>query len=204
MSLRSRILLLLSLLLAGSVMLTTALLTLNVRQQMLNQQTQAGQALARVLARTAATVDSFPAEMEDAIGQQMVVEATLAAHFIAAAQAAGWTREQINARLQQITSSTALNEFWITDANSHAIFRNRTEINFTFSSNAQKKTQSAIFYGLLTGQRQQIIQDAARRDFDGKIFKYVGVAGVDSPRIVQVGYEIQLLQELHERVSLDV
>jgi len=32
-----------------------------------------------------------------------------------------------------------------------------------------------------------VIQGARPRELDGKEFKYVGVAGVDKPRIVQVG-----------------
>ena len=32
-----------------------------------------------------------------------------------------------------------------------------------------------------------MIQDAQKREVDDQIFKYVGVAGVDKPRIVQVG-----------------
>ena len=32
-----------------------------------------------------------------------------------------------------------------------------------------------------------MIQDARKREIDDRIFKYVGVAGVDKARIVQVG-----------------
>jgi hypothetical protein len=32
-----------------------------------------------------------------------------------------------------------------------------------------------------------VIQEARKREIDDKVFKYVGVAGVDKPRIVQVG-----------------
>ncbi len=32
-----------------------------------------------------------------------------------------------------------------------------------------------------------MIQEARKREIDDRVFKYVGVAGVDKPRIVQVG-----------------
>ena len=35
--------------------------------------------------------------------------------------------------------------------------------------------------------KQTVIQEARKREIDDRIFKYVGVAGVDKPRIVQVG-----------------
>jgi hypothetical protein len=32
-----------------------------------------------------------------------------------------------------------------------------------------------------------VIQEARQREVDDRVFKYVGVAGIDKPRIVQVG-----------------
>jgi HAMP domain-containing protein len=203
MSLRARILALISLLLAGSVLVTAAILSLEARRTMLEEQRNAGLVLARILARTAFIVEEFPAEVEDAIAQQMVIEAVITSHFVAAADAAGWTPDEINNRLADITAQTTLGEFWITDETGYAYLRNRQDIEFTFTSDASANPQSAIFYQLITGERSLVIQQAAARDYDGKIFKYVGVGGVDKPRIVQVGYEFQELERLRQRVSLE-
>ena len=40
---------------------------------------------------------------------------------------------------------------------------------------------------LIAGTKEVIIQAARKREIDNRVFKYVGVAGVDKPRIVQVG-----------------
>lgn len=40
---------------------------------------------------------------------------------------------------------------------------------------------------LLHGAVNVVIQDAQPRELDAAIFTYVGVAGIDQPRIVQVG-----------------
>jgi hypothetical protein len=40
---------------------------------------------------------------------------------------------------------------------------------------------------LLTGEKKVVIQKAEKREVDDQIYKYVGVAGIDTPRIVQIG-----------------
>ena len=39
----------------------------------------------------------------------------------------------------------------------------------------------------IKGVKNVVIQSAQKREIDDQIFKYVGVAGIDKPRIVQVG-----------------
>ena len=49
------------------------------------------------------------------------------------------------------------------------------------------KSQAVPFAALLSGAKKIVVQGFQPRKLDGKSFKYVGVAGVDKPRIVQVG-----------------
>ncbi len=129
---------------------------------------------------------SRAAGCEDTIARHMVGEAMLAAQFVAAAERNGMTSEGINGILKDVAAKSAVQEFWITDPSGHAYLTN-TGIDFTFSSDAKKQPQASAFWPLITGAKKVIIQDARRREIDNKIFKYVGVAGVDKPRIVQVG-----------------
>ena len=46
------------------------------------------------------------------------------------------------------------------------------------------------------------MQDSQKREIDDKVFRYVGVAGVDHPRIVQVGYEAHLNSAEGQREAL--
>ena len=123
---------------------------------------------------------------EDKIARHMLGEAMLAAQFVAAAEKNGMTTTGINGILSDIANKSAVQEFWITDSSGHAYLTN-TGIDFTFSSDAKKQPQASAFWPLLTGAKQVVIQDARKRKIDNQIFKYVGVAGVDKPRIVQVG-----------------
>jgi hypothetical protein len=126
------------------------------------------------------------ADCEDKIARHMVGEAMLAAQFVAAAERNGMTTEGINGILKDIAAKSAIQEFWITDPSGHAYLTN-TGIDFTFSSDAKKQPQASAFWPLVSGAKAVVIQDARKREIDNKIFKYVGVAGVDKPRIVQVG-----------------
>ncbi|MFH1197438.1 MAG: hypothetical protein V1720_17190 [bacterium] len=125
-------------------------------------------------------------DIEDAVGDLMVVEASVAAHLVAIAEAAGLISKEINNHLKEIASGTVLDEFWITDSDGHAYLRN-VDVDFNFSPDSTIQPQAYVFWELLTGAKQIIIQKAQKRELDDQIFKYAGVAGIDKPRIVQVG-----------------
>jgi hypothetical protein len=123
---------------------------------------------------------------EDTIARHMVGEAMLAAQFVAAAEKNGMSADAINAVLKDIAGKSAIEEFWITDSSGRAYLTN-TGVDFSFSADTKKQPQASAFWPLITGDKKVVIQDARKREIDNKIFKFVGVAGVDKPRIVQVG-----------------
>src|SRR5215472_4004511 len=133
-----------------------------------------------------AASSSRAAGCEDKIGRHMLGEAMLAAQLVAAAEKNGMTTTGINGILSDIANKSAIQEFWITDSSGHAYLTN-TGVDFTFSPDAKKQPQASAFWPLLTDAKQVVIQDARKREIDNQIFKYVGIAGVDKPRIVQVG-----------------
>ncbi len=125
-------------------------------------------------------------DCEDIIARHMVGQAMLAANYVAAAEKAGMKPAEINAALKNIAGRSAIQEFWITDSKGHAYLTN-TGIDFTFSPDAAKQPQASAFWPLITGAKDVVIQGVRKREIDNQVFKYVGVAGVDKPRIVQVG-----------------
>ena len=96
------------------------------------------------------------------------------------------TPAQINGVLNTVTRSSAIEEFWITDSVGHVYLTN-TGFDFTFSPDPAKQPQASAFWALLAGRDKVVVQETRRRELDDRVFKYVGVAGVDKPRIVQVG-----------------
>jgi len=201
MSLRKRVLLMVTILLALAVLATALALTWTARQALLQQMEADGMVIAQLLARSAAFAVQVPGDVEAAIGEQMVVEATIAAHLVAIAEQMGMSTEEINAHLEQITHDSTLDEFWITDESGHAYLTN-VDVDFTFSADEAEQPQAYVFWDLLTGEKQIVEQEARVREIDQRTFKYVGVGGIDQPRIVQVGYNLSFLNELREQFGV--
>ena len=124
---------------------------------------------------------------DDPVSRHLVAEAMLTAHFVDAALKAGMDRDAVNAVLKRIADETVLSEFWVSDENGEIAFTNVEGADFAFPTDPGADSQAAPFAALLTGDRAVVVQDAAPRVLDGAVFQYVGVAGVDQPRIVQVG-----------------
>ncbi len=125
--------------------------------------------------------------MDDAVSKHMVAEATLTAHFIAAAIKAGMSKKEINAALAKVAKNSVISEFWISDEKGRIEFTNIPGTSFKFPTDVSAKSQAAPFAAILSGAKKVVVQGFQARVLDGKSFKYVGVAGVDKPRIVQVG-----------------
>jgi hypothetical protein len=202
MTLQTRTLLLVTVLVLFAVAATALPLTLNSRSSLLDETREDASRLAGVVARSASYSDQAWRDVEDAIGKQMVVQASIAAEFVAAAESAEMDSDEINARLRGITRRTTLDELWITDPKGHAYLHSVPGIDFTFSPDRREQAQASAFWPLLTGRRDTVVQRAQRREVDDRVFKYAGVSGVDKPRIVQVGYEALYLAELRRQVGL--
>jgi len=186
-----------------TVIATAFVTTRGATQAMLAQMEEDGITIAQLLARSGNFAVRVPEQVEDVIGEQMVVEARIAAHLVAVAEGqAGMSPEEINAILQDITDHTVLDEFWITDETAHAYLRNELDIDFTFSLDPAEQPQAHVFYPLLSQEDGIVIQEARQREVDPKVFKYVGVSGIDKPRIVQVGYLATFLEELSQDMNV--
>lgn len=202
MTLRTQILLMVTLCLALAVLAMAAIWGWTTRETILSQTEADGLVIAHLLSRSASFADKVPSEVESAIGDQMLVEATIAAHLVAIAEQCGMTSEEIQTHLRAIVDTTVLDEFWVTDEKGHAYLTTEPEVDFTFNPDPAKQPQAYQFWSLLTGEKSSFVQDARKREIDNKIFKYAGVAGIDKPRIVQVGYNANILQAMRENVGL--
>ena len=125
--------------------------------------------------------------VDSMVSGHMVAQALLTAHFIDAALKAGMSKEDINAVLAKIANETVISEFWISDEAGRIVFTNIPGTEFVFPTDPEADTQPAPFAALLRGDTTVVVQGILPRELDAAPFKYVGVAGVDQARIVQVG-----------------
>lgn len=185
-----------------TVLAAVALTTQSAIESMRAQRQKDAASIAQLLASTAGFAARVPQRVEDVLAEQMVVEARLAAHLVAVAESrAGMSPQEIKPILRDVTEKTALDEFWITDRTGRAYLTN-TEVDFTFSPSPQEQPQSHVFFRLIDEVDGVVQQEARPRQLEGKVFKYVGVSGIDKPRIVQVGYEAVILEQLSRDVNL--
>jgi sigma-B regulation protein RsbU (phosphoserine phosphatase) len=196
----------LTLLITGLLLLTavslSGMLALEMRLTLLQEAKISGEMVAKILARSAAHARQIPREVENVVGEMMVGQARIAAHLVEAAEAAGWSTIKINERLKQIVDTSTISEFWITDSVGHAYINSLTGVDFTFEPDPEKQPQAHVFWRLLEGVTSNIVQKAQKREIDDKIFKYVGVSGIDKIRIVQVGEDVSYLDDIAKRIGL--
>ena len=202
MSFRTRLILLVTGLLTAAVVATTALLTVSTSRAVLDEAKADGEMVAMLLARSAALARRIPGEVESVLSEQMVAQALIAAHLVETAERSGIPPEEISERLRGVVAATTLDEFWISDEQGHVYIQTVPDVDFTFSPDPEEQPQASRFWPLLTGEKQRVAQEARKREIDDRHFKYVGVTGVDHPRVVQVGYDAHYLKALAERVGL--
>jgi PAS domain S-box-containing protein len=140
--------------------------------------------------------------VEDAIGDQMVVQARIVAHLVDIAEQKhdkGMTPKEIDKHLEEIVRFAKKErnfdyEFWVTDG-SGTVYLGTVDTPFTFE---EDQPQAGVFLQLLKGHakhRDVVVQDARKREIDDSIFKYVGVSGYDRSSIVEIGYRADSLFE---------
>jgi PAS domain S-box-containing protein len=137
--------------------------------------------------------------VEDAIGDQMAIQARIVAHLVAVAEedrSARLAPQEIDRHLKAIARFAKEQknydyEFWITDS-SGKVYMGTEGVEFTFKAD---QPQAGAFLRLLDrpDHTDVVVQESRKREIDSFIYKYVGVSGVDRPRIVEVGYKTESL-----------
>lgn len=165
---------------------------------------------ASLLASAVSMSVDAPDEVEKLVGDQMLVEARLTAHLVAVAEGrAGLSASEVNAILKDVSVRTLKNEFLVAgpDGVARLSFPRPApgEDDFRFDPDLADQPQAHVFWKLLEDRTGTAVvnQKAQPRAPDGVGFKYVGVSGVDKPRIVQVGCRTAFLEQLAAKFDVN-
>ncbi len=124
--------------------------------------------------------------MEGIMGVQMVAQAALAEAFIECAEAAAWSREEIDGRLQRIVEHSSIGKIQSASLDG-AILYDSGEDEFRGSGLPINKELAPILYG----SSRHIIRPTVERKHDGMLYKSVTVVSGSWPRIVQVDVALE-------------
>ena len=196
MKLRTRLSLIVSLLLAISIIATAFSLIFNTRKAILDQALADGEILASIIARSAGMAKAVENQTEHQLSQDMLSSARIVSHFVAIAEKAKLSRKEINRHLKEIVGSDDLGEIWVTDSKGKAYLHSKPGDDFQFLSDPIKQPKASQFWPLLSGNSGVVIQPVCERESDGVNYKYVGISGIDKPRIVQVGIDGSVIDTL--------
>lgn len=124
--------------------------------------------------------------IEGILGKHMRVEAVILDRFVGAAEAAGWSAEVINDRLQLIAATTNIGEIRVLDADGALTYTSME------SSEAASNMPYAEDIDLLVGESDRVVEHATEpHAADSIAYKYVSILGRNNARVVQVGVPIE-------------
>ena len=186
-----------------AVTITAAGLSYFSQQTVLRQARQDGQLLASVLGQSITVSRGVEQAVERMISTDLVSSANTIAHFVAVAEQCRLPSKAITQHLRALVSPDHLAEIWVTDSVGKAYLHTEPGIDFSFSPDPVKQPQASAFWPLLSAREpMSVVQTLKDREVDGRLFKYVGVSGVDKPRIVQVGMDGKRLMRVRQSLGV--
>ncbi len=204
MSLLQRLLLTILGLLFLAVTVLAGLLTWTARNTAIELTLNDAELVSFQLGQAAEFVEGIPAQLEENLGQQMEIQATLLAQLIDLANKHMTPQPELGDLLHDLLQRTTLEEFFVSDRTGKSIVytRDGQRIPFQFSPDPKEQPQASEFWPLLTGEASVVHQKAMPRELEGVYYKYVGVSRLDQPGIIQVGYRASSLADMQEQVKL--
>ena len=203
MRLQTRLLWVVLPLMALAVLVLTLGLSFYSKQTVLRQARQDGQLLASVLSRSIGVSKHVEEGVEQIVSNDLVTSANIVAQLVAVAEQGKLSAPAITQRLKSLVRPENLAEIWVTDSVGRAYLHTVPDVDFTFSPDPGVQPQASEFWPLLAAQQpMSVVQALTPREVDGRAYKYVGVNGVDRPRIVQVGMDGHRLMQVRKSLGV--
>jgi methyl-accepting chemotaxis protein len=104
-------------------------------------------------------------------------------------------------KIREFTNYIGVEEIHISDPSGILTYTNAYDVEGMVGFNFAESTQAAPFMEALTNKDFILIQDVFPRGVDGKPFQYTGIARLDRPGIVQIGFQPEDLGQILGKIK---
>lgn len=190
-------------LLALSVLASVMVLGRFAHNAMLEQAGRDGQVLAAVVGRSIEVSQRVERGAEKIVAMDLVASARMISQFVAVAEQCRMPAPDIRDRLKSMVTTAGISEILVTDSDAKSYLETTDYHGFQFQADPFIQPQAHEFFRLLKAREDDaVVQPVMPRELDGRPFMYVGVPGVDRPRIVQVGLDGTMLSVLNQSLGV--
>ena len=199
MTVRTRLLLLITLLVIACSLGTGGTLAWLAWRSILDRAKEDAVLLARLLADSASVSEQSALEAEKVLGERMLAEAFLAGQLIDLGRNRSAEGQELHHLLQVATAHTGLEEIWILDATGKVELSSLDEIDeirddeFSFASVASLSP-------LLTGRVAGVVTEPVTREVDNRSLVFAGVPTANGAALV--AHDVDYLAGLRDRLGL--
>ena len=201
MTLRSRLFLLVTLLIVTSIPGTAAVFAYGYWQSLLERTQDNGLLLAQLLAQSISFNQQTPAVVEDLVSDAVLAQANTVAHLIQLAQKQKISPKDINRSLYHVAAREEIAEIWVTNRQGVPRFWSLPDLDATLGIESGL-TQQPVFRPVLEGRKYTVVTDLVRRDLEGREIYYVGVAMPDRSGMVLIARQPGRFKESINRIGL--
>src|SRR3954447_6789803 len=200
MTLRARLLLLTSLLVAACVLLTGGVLGYEAWRSLRERAMEEAALASTLLGRVAAVAEQAPDQLETIAGDALATEAYLVSEMVDLAGRANLPAAELGQRLRELAARTDLDEVWVTDRQGTPVASSYDEVDATIAEDGP--VIGELVDKIRGSTRFVTVSGVIHRDIDRAAMKYAGVRRMDSAGVVLTGRSALRLSEETERLGV--
>jgi sigma-B regulation protein RsbU (phosphoserine phosphatase) len=201
MTLRSRLLAVILLATAGSVLLTAGTLAVIAWNTMVNQALGDAATLARLLARISSVAEGVPIRIEALVAEEREGTAYALAHLVDEARTRGVSPEELRRRLTDITAKTPVQEVRVLGPDGNTVASSLDDVTQPIADDATLQ-RSGAFASLLGNEAAMLSPPGGGFEVDQRPFSYLGARTATSRDSVLLAYDGGLADLVRNRIGL--
>ncbi len=202
MQLRTRLVLMVGVSVSIGIIAIATVLSWLAWRSILAQAETEGLVIARLLAQSATVSEQVVAEVGALLDREMIAHGVLASHLADMADKAGLDDRTLSRRLMEITARSAIGELWISEAKGNLRAGSMDDADEGESVATAAGLTDPALARLLAGTTFSETLGTGQRSLGGAPMRYVGVRGIDNPRVVLVGREQSYITQLYETLGV--